>query len=257
MVKKADFNTKITEIEGEVPNVSSLTKNSALKVVESKIPDVSSLVKRTDCNTKISEIENKVNNHNHDKYITTPEFNTMAATVFKARLAAETDLIRKPDFDSRLKKISDRVTKNKTKLFLVENELKKLQTLESSYFLCRSYFDGTDGAQNSLVFQVGEKYFKNNSGSNSSKISIWKSKGLFSQSLSLSGTVGTGNDIKMSNPIRPAYVILNHKESFFEQNKENIIKSGSIVKICIVYSLSQKTIDSDNALKTVYLVQLK
>ena len=245
MVKKADFNTKITEIEGKVPNASSLTKNSALKVVESKIPDVSSLVKRTDCNTKISEIENKVNNHNHDKYI------------FKARLAAETDLIRKPDFDSRLKKISDRVTKNKTKHFLVENELKKLQTLESSYFLCRSYFDGTDGAQNSLVFQVGEKYFKNNSGSNSFKISIWKSKGLFSQSLSLSGTVGTGNDIKMSNPIRPAYVILNHKESFFEQNKENIIKSGSIVKMCIVYSLSQKTIDSDNALKTVYLVQLK
>ena len=33
--------------------------------------------------------------HNHDKYITTPEFNTMAADVFNARLAAQTDLIRK------------------------------------------------------------------------------------------------------------------------------------------------------------------
>ena len=48
----------------------------------------------------------------------------MAAGVFKARLAAQTDLIRKPDFDFRLKKISDRVTKNKTKHVLVENELK-------------------------------------------------------------------------------------------------------------------------------------
>ena len=73
----------------------------------------------TDYNTKLSEIENKVNNHNHGKYITTPEFYTMAADAFKARLAAQTDLIRKPDSDSRLKKVSDRVTKNKAKHLLV------------------------------------------------------------------------------------------------------------------------------------------
>ena len=53
----------------------------------------------------------------------------------------------------------------------------------------------------------------------------------------------------MSKPIRRAYVIFNHKESFFKQKKENIIKSGSIVNIYIVYNLSQKTIDSDNVLK--------
>ena len=53
----------------------------------------------------------------------------------------------------------------------------------------------------------------------------------------------------MSKPIRPAYVIFNHKESFFERKKENIIKSRSIVNIYIVYSLSQKTINSDNVLK--------
>ena len=53
----------------------------------------------------------------------------MAADAFKARLAAQTDLIRKPDFDSRLKKISDRVTKNKAKQ-VFENELKKLKTFD-------------------------------------------------------------------------------------------------------------------------------
>ena len=47
-----------------------------------------------------------------------------------------------------------------------------------------------------------EKYFKNNSGSSSSKIEIWKSKGLSSQSLSFSDTASTENDIKMSKPIR-------------------------------------------------------
>ena len=122
---------------------------------------------------------------------------------------------------------------------LVENELKKLEKFDAAYFRGKSYFDGNYGSQNSLVFQVGEKYFKNSSGSNSSKITIWKSKGLSSQSLNLSGTVGTANDIKMSKPIRPAYVIFNHKQSFFEQKKENIIKSRSIVNIYIVYSLKK------------------
>ena len=45
-------------------------------MVENKIPSVSSLVKKTVDNTKISELKKKLIDHNHDKYITTPEFNT-------------------------------------------------------------------------------------------------------------------------------------------------------------------------------------
>ena len=40
-----------------------------------------------------------------------------------------------------------------------------------------------------------------------------KSMGLSSQSLGLPGSAGGANDIKMSKPIRPAYVIFNHKRS--------------------------------------------
>ena len=36
------------------------------------------LLKKTDYKTKITEIENKLNNHNHDKYIITPEFDNLA-----------------------------------------------------------------------------------------------------------------------------------------------------------------------------------
>ena len=95
MVKKADFNSKIAEVEDKIPSISGLTTSSALTTVENKIPNVKSLAKKTDYNTKISEIEGKINNHNHDKHITTPEFITMAASVFKARLATQTDLIKK------------------------------------------------------------------------------------------------------------------------------------------------------------------
>ena len=63
------------------------------------MPDVSNLVKKTDYNTKVTKIENKLNNHNHNKYITTPEFNRLATDVFNARLA-QTNLITKTDFDA-------------------------------------------------------------------------------------------------------------------------------------------------------------
>ena len=46
MVKKTDFNTKVTEIEGKISNISGLATKSALRIVENKIPDVSSLVKK-------------------------------------------------------------------------------------------------------------------------------------------------------------------------------------------------------------------
>ena len=97
LVKKA----KLTELENKIPDVSSLATKTALTAVENKIPNVSSLVKKTDHSTKITEIEKKLTNHNHDKYITTPEFNTLAAAVFNARLA-EANLITKTDFDAKL-----------------------------------------------------------------------------------------------------------------------------------------------------------
>ena len=160
-----------------------MAANSALTAVENKIPDVSSLVKKTDYNTKVSEIKNKVNDHNHDKYITTPEFNTMVADVFKTRLAAQTDLIRKSDFDFKLKGISDRVTKNKTKYLLVENELKKLQNFDAAYFRGKSHFE-EDDAQNYLVFQPMSRYFKRIAGvAGGNYIYFWKSKGLSDERL--------------------------------------------------------------------------
>ena len=95
MVKKTDLTYKISEVESKIPSITGLATNSALTAVENKIPDVSSVVKKTDYNTKISGIEKKITDRNHDKYITTPEFNTIVADVFNARLAAQTDFIKK------------------------------------------------------------------------------------------------------------------------------------------------------------------
>ena len=46
LVKKSDYNAKITEIEGKIPSISGLVTNSALTAVENKIPSVSNLLKK-------------------------------------------------------------------------------------------------------------------------------------------------------------------------------------------------------------------
>ena len=48
--------------------------------------------------------------------------------------------------------MNKRVTSNKTKHLLVENELKKLQTFDSSLFIGQSYLNN-DGAQFFLILQ--------------------------------------------------------------------------------------------------------
>ena len=62
---------------------------------------------------------------------------------------------------------------------LVENELKKLKTFASSYFIGKSHFE-EDGTQNYLVFQPINRYFKIG---NSDYVLSWKSKGLSAESI--------------------------------------------------------------------------
>ena len=79
----------------------------------------------------MSELEKKLSNHNHDKYITTPEFNTLAADVFNSRLV-QANLITKTDFDAKLSSRNRKITSNKSKHLLAQKKLIKLRTFDSS-----------------------------------------------------------------------------------------------------------------------------
>ena len=61
------------------------------------------LSKKTDYNTKINEIEKKIIDYNHDKYITSTEFNKLTAGNFAARLV-QANLASKNDIDNFVKK---------------------------------------------------------------------------------------------------------------------------------------------------------
>ena len=76
--------------------------------------------------------------------------------------------------------LNRKITQNKTKHLLVENELNKLKTFDSSYFIGKSHFE-EDGTKNYLVFQPMYIYFKMIT--NTDYISSWKSKGLSAESI--------------------------------------------------------------------------
>ena len=86
----------------------------------------------------------------------------------------------KTDFDAKLLNLNRKITANKTKNLLVENELNKLKTFGSSYFIDKSPFE-EDGTQNYLVFQPLNKYFKVIA--NTDYVSSWKSKGLSAENI--------------------------------------------------------------------------
>ena len=87
-------------------------------------------------------------------------------------------MLTKTDFDAKLSSLNRKITSNKTKHLLVENELKNLKTFVSNYFIDKSHSE-EDGTQNYYVFQSTFRYFKIIVCLGSSNyIYYWKSKGL-------------------------------------------------------------------------------
>ena len=78
-------------------------------------------------------------------------FNTLSADVFNERLSWA-NLVIKTDFDAKFSSFSRKITENKIKHLLIQNELNKLsiriaiRIFDSSYFIGQSHFE-EDGAQ--------------------------------------------------------------------------------------------------------------
>ena len=118
---------KIDKVEKKIPDTSGLaTKSSVTRLiteqedytdkVKKKFPDISGLVSKTE----LTDVENKI-----------PDVSGLATAsaliVVENKILDITSLITKTDFDGKLKNINDRVTNNKSKDLLLDNELKKLK----------------------------------------------------------------------------------------------------------------------------------
>ena len=137
-------------------------------------------------------------------------------------------MITKADFNAKLSGLNRKITKNKTDHLIVKNELNKLKTFDSGYFIGKSHFE-EDGTQNYLVFQPMSKYFKIG---NSDYVLSWKSKGLSAESITPPSAP--------NNFLNPSFNYLGTKirarfsGSCLKQDK-SIYSHRKIVNIYIVY----------------------
>ena len=116
---------KIDKVLKKIPDIRGLaTKSSVTRLiteqedytdkVKKKIPDISGLASKTE----LTAVENKISDISGLAA-------TSALTAVENKIPGITSLITKTDFDTKLKNISDRVTNNKSKDLVLDNELKK------------------------------------------------------------------------------------------------------------------------------------
>ena len=203
-----------------------------MTIAENKIPSISGLVKK-----QTTDIENKLNNHNHDKYVATSEFNTLAANVFNARLA-QANLITKTDFDAKLSSLNRKITANKTKHFLNDNDLS---------YRGKQYFDEGSGKQNYLVFLPMGKYFELNSVIGVIDRVLWRSKGISNESIKPPTT--SDNSLTPELNYYDTKTRVKFIRSCLKQSKISYTH-GKVVNIYIIYELAASSShDSDPTIK--------
>ena len=142
-------------------------------------------------------------------------------------------MITKTDFDAKLSSLNKKITQNKSKHLLVENELNKLKTFDSSYFIGKSHFE-EEGTQNYLVFQPISEYFKIG---NFDYVLSWKSKGLSTESITPPSA--PNNFLNPSLNYLGTKIRVRFSRSCLKQDKITYTH-GKIVNIYIVYEINKK-----------------
>ena len=160
----------------------------------------------------------------------------------------QANLITKTEFDSRLSNLNRKITTNKAKHLLVENELNKLKIFDSSYFIFKNCFE-EDGLQKYLVFQPIIRYFKVNMIINvADYVLSLKFKGLSNETIKQPTTSDNSLTPKISY-YYAAKIRVKFTGSCLKQNKV-IFNHRKVVNIYIVYEVgASRSNDSDSIVK--------
>ena len=129
-MKKTDYNTKITEIESKIPDISNLATKTALATVANKISDISNVATKS----ALTTVENKI-----------PDVNSLIKKTNNNTINAE--------IDTKLSSLDGKITKNKNELDKTTNDARLL-------FLGNILFNSEDCSQTYLIFPPLYRYFK-------------------------------------------------------------------------------------------------
>ena len=240
-----DTNTlddNIDKVEKKIPDISGLATKSSVTCliteqedytdkVKKKIPDISGLA----CKTELTAVESKI-----------PDISglatTSALTAVENKIPDITNLITKTDFDTKLKSVSDRVTNNKSKDILLDNELKKLKTrvdssekikindAQKEIFFIRGFISYTPNSNLVYACKVGSMKFY------ISGILEWNPNDIYDNSNknqlnAVQNTKNVAPNIKSTNG--QLYVSFNG--NYFEQDPITI--PNNVINIYCVYQL--------------------
>ena len=118
------------------------------------------------------------------------------------------------------------------KIIELENNMKKLQTFDWSYFRGKNYFD-EDGTQNYLVFLPTGRYFRLIA--NKKYISSWKSKGLSDETITPYAI--SDNSLVLWIDRYGTKIRLQFNKTCLKQSNTLPDDKGHIVNVYIVYEL--------------------
>ena len=156
-------------------------------------------------------------------------------------------MITKTDFDTKLSILNRKITASITENLLVETELNKLKTFDSSYFIGKSHFEG-DGTQNYLLFEPIKKDSKVIA--NTNYVLSWKFTGLSAETIK----PPTTSD-KSHTPAVSYYSTKTRIKCAGSCLKEPRIPCthGNVVNIYIVYELGASSSHNDDPALKNYL----
>ena len=184
------------------------------------MPDISTLIKKSDYDTKIAEIESK--------YVSNTEFESKLA---------QASVITKWNFDA--------------KVIEVENIIEKLETFDSSYFRGKNYFD-EDGAQNDLVFLPISRYFRLIA--NKKYISPWKSDETITLSdETITSYVTSDNSLALLIDYCDTKIRLKFNKCCLKQSNTLTYDKDHIVNIYIVYELGTSSSNVNDPTIKIFL----
>ena len=154
----------------------------------------------------------------------------------------KTDYItRVAEIDNKVSSLNGKIAENKTKNVSIEKALKKLIKI-SPFFLSENiFFDGSDGSQVYLMFQLVHKY--NKIIANTKLISEWKSKGFSAESIKPFPT--SDNSLTTLIDYYDHNIRVKFNRSILRQLKVSHTH-GKIVNIYIVYELAGSSSHSDD-----------
>ena len=207
----SDFNTKSSELENKIKDADIIAKGAATKANSIK-SDLNDYAKKTDVANDITTIKND--------YVT------------NASLTSRLNYLKSQHIAIEVKTIDDKTKKNSSDILALENKLQQKEHVinenEIGLSFNRGFFYHTDQSYLVCNCKMGSFNFT------SSKISTWKSTGIFNCSNmdAVGDAKGNLSDLKNDGRMN-VYLSGNH----FQQNVASIPNSDNVINIYCVYKL--------------------